>query len=476
MSNLRALFAEWKPDQPAYLNEGLTVADGCVPIANGYAPFGSFTASTNGTLASRCYGATAYRTSDATYLFAATATNIYRYSTAGYASLIGSLDNTKRARFASYATLMLATNGVNSIKKFDPAAPGAMTNLGGSPPIARYIAVVGGFTVLAYVSNSPTRVAWSDQGNPENWTAGGASEAGVFDMAGGGDITGIIGGEYGLIFQENRIVRMDYTASDTIWQFNEIATDIGCVIPGSLVTWGKLTFFYSTRGFMICDGASVTPIGNEKVDRWFKGRSDRSYYDSVTSVIDPSNSLYIVSVPSAFPANTLLIFNYTLGKWSTASLPVEFMAPGYAQSITLEDLDVIYGNLDAIPISLDSESLKGGSPLMLIFNDQHALGALSGPPLPASFVDSKREPITGRQARLRSVRPITDAAAPMVTIAGANSLSDTPSPTTYSARRGNGTLPVRESWNSFQATLTIPSQPWSFCQGIDIALEQGGRA
>lgn len=472
----RTIWGEWQPDQPDHLNEGLTVADGCFPIKNGYAPVRSFSAAAAGTLTGRCYGAAAYRASSATYVFAATLSNVYRFTTTGFSSLIGGLNNVLRVRFCPYSNLMLATNGTDSIKKFDPTVATVMSNLGGSPPIARYIAVVGGFAVLGYVSNSPTRVAWSDQGNPENWTAGGASEAGVADMATGGDITGIVGGEYGLIFQENRIVRMSYTASDTIWQFDELATDIGCILPGSIATWGKLTFFLSNRGYMVCDGSSVTPIGDEKVDRWLLGRADVSYYDRATAVIDPANSLYLMAVPSAAPANTLLIYSYTLSRWTTASLPVEYMAQGYAQSYTLEDLSTLYGTLEAIPNSLDSPLYRGGTPLLLMFDDQHRLGSLGGMPLPATFTDAKREAYNGTQARLRTIRPLTDAAAPVVRIGGADALSAPLTSTTYTSRRANGVFPVRESWNLIQVSLQIPPQPWTYAQGYDVEVTAGGRA
>jgi hypothetical protein len=475
MSANRFLWGTWQPDQPAFLNEGLVIADGCYPIQNGYAPVGSFAPQVNGTLASRCCGVGGY-VHGASYLFAATASAVYLYGLTGYTSLISGLTASIRYRFCPYSSLMLVTNGTDPIKKFDPASPTAMTNLGGSPPIARYMGVVGGFTVLGYVSNIPQRVAWSDQGNPENWTAGGASEAGVVDLASGGDVTGIVGGEYGLIFQESRITRMDYTAADTVWQFSEIATDIGCVIPNTIATFGKLTFFRSTRGFMVCDGSTVTPIGAEKVDRWFQGKADQTYYDQVSAVIDPANALYIVTVPSADPANTLLIYNFNLQKWSTASVSVELLAPGYTPAQSLDALDATYPILDNIPVSLDSPLFRGGTPFLLVFDNQHRLGGLGGMPINATFTDAKREMLQGRQIRLRSVRPITDAASPTVTVGGANAMSDTLVPTTYSGRRANGTFPTRESWNMVQITVSIPSQPWTFAQGADMEIESGGRA
>jgi hypothetical protein len=472
----RILFSEWLPDQPVFLNEGLTVADGCFAIKNGYAPVGSFEPSANGGLPSQSYGGAAYRTNGETYSFGATLTSLYRYTTAGYTELAGGLSNALGLKFSPYSTLMLVTNGSDPVKKFTPAPSNAVTDLGGFPPVARYIAVVGGFVVLGYASGSPSRVAWCNQGNPEQWTPSVSSEAGVFDMATGGDITGVVGGEYGLIFQENRIVRMSYTASDTIWQFDEIATDVGCIMPGSIATWGRMTFFLSNRGFMVCDGSTVTPVADEKVSRWYMNQIDRVYAVNTTAIIDPRNSLYVITIPSAFPSASLLLYNYSLGKWSTAKISTERLIPGLSQEYTLESLDALYGSLDAMTESLDSATFRGGYPLLLLYDSQHRLGALSGAPVDATFSDAVREFASGKRTRLRSVRPITDAQTPQVTVSGMNSFSGSPTPTNYTVMRGNGTFSVRENWNLTQITVAIPSQRWSYAQGYDFEAVPGGRA
>ena len=453
-------------------------ADGCIPIANGYAPFNSFVAGASGALPGRPYGGFAYRTAGVTYSFAATASTIFAVAGGGYTSLATGLNNTNGVQAVPYSSLLIITNGADPVKRFTPAPTNAIANLGGSPPVARYVAVVGGFTVLGYASGSPNRIAWSDQGNPESWTPSTASEAGVADMATGGDVTGLVGGnnQAGYVYQENRIVRMSYTADSRVWQFDEVIKDVGCVVPGTLATWGTTTFFLSSRGFMSFDGSALSPIGSEKVDRWFRGLSDRSYIDSVTAVVDPQNSLYIVTLPSAFPASRMLVYNYLLGKWSTVTTPVSRLVSGLASATTLEQLDVLYGNLDAIPFSLDSVALRGGYPILMAFNGVNALGSFTGMPLPAMFGDNQKEMIPGARTRLTAVRPITDAAAPQVGVAGSNSQAGTQTTTSYASVRGSGTIRVRENWNMTQLWVTIPPQTWSYFQGVDVDYEQGSRA
>lgn len=475
---MSVIFGEYKPDQPVHLQDGLLMADGVQAIANGYAPIGQFVAAENGTLGASCVGAGAYRAAGDVFIFAATASKIRRYQSSGFSDLKTGLSSTAEVgvRFCPYNDLMLITNGVDDIQKFDPATPSVTSVLDASAPTARFMAVVRGFVVAGYTDGDPLRIAWSDNGNPAAWTAG-SGEAGFQILASGGDITGVVGGEYGLIFQETRIVRMSYTADDAVWQFDDIATDVGCVAPWSLASYGKLTFFLSNKGLMVCDGVSVSAIGSEKVDRTFLHMVDRSYLSAISAVVDPRNSLYMLSVPSANPANQALLYNFALQRFTTAPITCQRMFPSLSLGMTLEDMDAVYGGLDAIALSLDSALFRGGYPLVMLFDGKGVLGTLSGANMAATLMDGMREWFPGRRARITSIRPFTDAATTTVSIIGQNSLDATPSETSFAIRSQAGFYRMRQSWNLTQIKLTIPAgAQWSFAQGYDLEAVAGGRA
>jgi hypothetical protein len=481
---VRILFGTYTPDQPPFLNQqdqgvyGLAMADGCYKIRNGYAPLGQFSALQNGTLASAPIGAGAYRYTGTPYIFVGNATNIYTYSASGFTSIQSGLTTTvgNGLRFCSYGKYMLATNGTDPIKQFDPATPTVMTTLAAGAPTARYLAVVRGFLIAGYAGGLPLRVQWSDTGNPATWTTGGSSQAGTFDMSSGGDITGLVGGEYGLVFQEYRIVRMSYTGDSAIWQFDEVATDVGCVAAKSLATVGKITFFYSNRGFMAFDGTTLEPIGTEKVDRTFQAMLDRNYIDNISAVIDPLRSLYIITIPSANPPTSALIYNYVEKAWTTAPITSPLMFSALSLSIPLESLDALYGNLDNIPVSLDSNALRGGYPAMMLFNGGNVLGQLSGSPMAATFRDGLKELVPGRRSRISAIRPLTDAASPTVTVSAGNTLSGTLTDTAYTSPTANGVYRVRVNGNYNQVKLSIAAgTQWTFCGGYDADVSDGGR-
>ena len=483
---MRIIAGTYTPDQPPYLNAqddrgtvyGLLTADGCYKIRNGYAPFPQFASLPNGSLGSAPIGGGAYRYTALPYVFVGNATNIYTYTASGFTSVQSGLTTTAAngLRFCPYGAYMLATNASDPIKKFDPGSPSAMTTLAAAAPTARYLAVVRGFVVAGYAGGSPLRVQWSDTGNPATWTTGGSSQAGQYDMPGGGDITGVVGGEYGLVFQEARILRMTYTGDTSIWQFDEIVSDIGCTIPKSLATVGKISFFWSNRGFMAFDGATLEPIGTEKVDRTFQTLMDRNYTDNISAVIDPARSLYIITIPSASPPTSALIYNYVEKQWTTAPIASPLMFSALSLSISLESLDAIYGNLDAMTVSVDSTALRGGFPAMMLFDSSNVLGSLSGPNMAATFKDGLKELIPGRRARMTEIRPFTDAPAATVSISGANTLSGTATETNYTGRTSAGVYKVRENWNLSQTKVAIAAgTAWTYFLGYDATAVGGGR-
>jgi hypothetical protein len=452
------------------------MADGCMAIANGYAPIPSSVPVGNGGLGEQPYGAGAYRVADDIYVFAATETQIKRFQPSGYTTVGTGYASVPeiQVRFVSYNTFMLATNGIDLIQRFDPVG-GAFADIA-TAPVARFIATVRGFAVAAYTDDDSRQIAWSDNGDPGTWTPG-TGDAGFAIMATGGDITGIVGGEYGLVFQENRVVRMTATGDDLVWQFDEIATDVGCIAPKSIATYGRQTYFLSNTGLMVCDGVSVRGVGTEKVDRTFLSLADRSYFQDMSAAIDPRNSLYLVAVPSARPTTSVFIFNFALERWSTAPITTKLLFSGLAQGVTLEDLDAIYTYLDTMPLSLDSVAFRGGFPLLQLFDGSNRLAALSGGNLPATFTDALREYFEGQKARIRVIRPFTDAPVVDVTLSVSNSLSTTTAPNDFTARTTSGVYRTRAVGNYAQTTIAIPAGTvWTFCQGYDVDAVPGGRA
>jgi hypothetical protein len=70
----------------------------------------------------------------------------------------------------------------------------------------------------------------------------------------GGEVRGITGGEFGLILLEKSIVRMSYVGSPIIFQFDNIARNLGCYESNSVAQWQGVTYWLADDGFYACNG------------------------------------------------------------------------------------------------------------------------------------------------------------------------------------------------------------------------------
>ena len=173
-----------------------------------------------------------------------------------------------------------------------------------------------------------------------------------------GNLQAIVGGEsFGIIFFEKAIYRMEYVGTPLIFTFNKIADNVGAFAPRSVCSFGSDIFFLAQDGFYkLSGGQKLTPIGNGRVDNFFF-EDLSSNLDGICSAIDPNNSIavwsYRGSGATGTTNNKLLIYNYSVDKWSTGSgQDLEFIASASQEAFnTLESLDVL-GDLDNLTRSL----------------------------------------------------------------------------------------------------------------------------
>ena len=106
--------------------------------------------------------------------------------------------------------------------------------------------------------------------NAETWTPSQATQADFQDLPDGGYVMGLVGGEYGVVFQERSIKRMTYVGVPLVFQFDEVARGIGTPAEGSVARYEDMAFFLSDEGFYVLSGAQqLRGIGQNKIDRYF---------------------------------------------------------------------------------------------------------------------------------------------------------------------------------------------------------------
>jgi hypothetical protein len=478
-------FGEYLPDIPATENPGATVATNVIPAAISYRPLPDLTVYSSA-LTARCQGFASFRDLDGNvHNFAGDATKLYKLSNTSWEDVSGTTYATgsdARWSFAQFGNFVVATNFTDSVQSYEMGTSTDFAALAGSPPKARYAAPVRDFMVLGHVSSFAQRVRWSAIDDVEDWTVDPDTQADFQDFPDGGAVQGLAGGEYGVVLQEFAIRRMTYIGSPVIFQIDEIERGRGCMAPGSVAQVGQMVFFLADDGFyVLLGGREARPIGNRKVDRTFLADLDDSYIHRITSVIDPTNKLYIVSYPGTGSSdgtpNKLIIYNYAEDKWSTGEIEIEHLASSRAQGYTLESLDSINSSIDALPYSLDSSLWAGGTVNLSAFNTSHKLSTFTGSNLAARLETGEAQLVPGKRTFVQSVRPMVDGGTLTVTLGTRNRINDSVTYGSAVSQNTWGECPVRANARYHRARVDIAAGgSWTHAQGVDFqAVPEGSR-
>lgn len=458
---------EWLPDQPSFNSNGLLEAQNTYPGARGYRPVGAFQQYIPAGPAP-FRGAGGFTAPYGEHIIAGgTATNLYMVISGAWVS-IGSgfnMETDGRWRFAQFGDLAIATNGSNPMQKIDLAG-GTVAPLGGNPPTTAVLAVVKDFLVGGVINGQGNQIAWCAINNAEDWDfANNQSDYNI--MPSGGRVNGIFGGEFGIILQRNRITRMDYVAGNNIFTINEISNNFGCVSPHSVIQHGQIGCFLSDNGFMMWDGSTLKPIGNERVDRYFKASYGRANWSNMSAAVDIQNQVFCWSM-----GDRIFTYHWQLDRWTVIIQPAQIIFSGVTRSISVDETDPLYatdGDIDGAGLpSFDDVSYEGGDDAFYVINTSNVLGRMIGPSMAAKWTLPDVEMIPGRETLLRSMRLDTDAITGVtLSVAARARLGDAVAYNDYSTLRPNGDMPVRERGRYQRFSLaTGYAQPWSYMQAL----------
>jgi hypothetical protein len=343
MAKQKIIFGEWLPDQPG-VTGAVTDAINCYPVTNGYAPFrqeADYSANAGQDLLITFAG----KYAGVTNLFAAGATQVYKYNSSSTAldSVSTTYTTTESWDVTQFGSKMIIANGKNKLQAYDMAGGSSFADLAAAAPVTKYVTVVRDFVVAADDGSDNNKVYWSDINDETDWTPGAASQSDTQILPDGGDITGLAGGETGLIFMERAIYRMTYVGSPFFFQFDAISRTLGCSTNGSIAQFGGITYFLSDDGFYACDGQSTKSIGAEKVNRWFFDNAIPSEIRiSMSATVDPVRKLIAWNFKNTFGSRYLLMYSIDLGRWSYAETTATSVAYGLTPSATLEQLDIYF--------------------------------------------------------------------------------------------------------------------------------------
>jgi hypothetical protein len=481
-------FGEWLPDQADLDKPLLITAQNVSALAEAYAPFKSIEAYTSA-LPEACQWAALARSIAGNYsIYAGGQTALYKLNSTTF-----DWDDVSRVSGGSYncptdsywesalfGDKLIVVNQNDNAQVIDISAGSNFEDLAGSPPRAKHVAVIGSFVLLGGLTDNPNRVQNSGLEDPEDWTTGGANFADYQDFPDGGFVTGFGGGDYGYVFQQGVTRRFLFNPSGTPAIEYEKIEDRGCTSPYSRVSVGQAVLYRSEEGFILLQGGVSQSISENKIDRWFKLVSNTQRLNSIQGAYDPINRQVIWAFTSTDnPQNTkdyALIYNLSVGRWTYAVAPLEYVVSLATQAVSLESLDAIYPDgIDSIPVSLDSDIFAGGVRGMAGFNTSHVMGFFSGANLEATIETGDMQLNQGGRAFVAGVTPRTDAATAYISTKSRARLQDSVVTSAETVTGVTGECPQRISSRYHRMKLRIPAgETWTYAQGLDVNARPDG--
>ena len=377
--------------------------------------------------------------------------------------------NASQWRFTQFGPNVLAVDNNSKVQYWEVNQSVSFEDASADSPVAKYITTVRDFVVVANVGGVANKVQWSDINDFTDWTSGSASQSDYQLLPDGNTIQGITGGEFGVIFLEKAIVRMSYIGSPLFFQFDTIARNLGCIASGSIAQFGATSFWLADDGFYSTDGNVVTPIGVEKVDRYFFDNLDYNSLSTISASIDPVNKLVVWNYPKATGGRELIMYNWQIQRWSRAETDVTTMAYAATATTTLEALDN-FGTIDTLPASLDSSIWAGGIATLKGTRGQYIV-AFNGSSSTANIVTQDIE--IGFNSTITLARTQIDNGSSTIQVASRKMLDDAITYSSSVTTDDENRASLRSSGRYHRLSVT-PTGNWTSAIGVDVDITPRG--
>lgn len=483
-------FGPWLPDRPNLQNPGATVALNVVPMPGGYGPFQGGNVVSNA-LTSACKGAASFKQVDgSSFNFAGDSTTLYTLNGTSWDDIGAKVYNVaffNQWKFAQFGTLILAVNGSDKIQKIRAGTDSVFTEITGTDtPSPEFITVVKEFVVVGPITiSNEINIQWSARNDATSWTIG-TNSASTQPLFEGGPLQGMTGGDFGIILQEFSITRMNFVGGDLIFTFDVIEGAKGCLVPGSIIQWGAITYYWSEDGVEAFNNTGSQNIGNGKVNKTLLDRLDTSKFHLVTATVDPIRRLILWSYPTLSDGNRLLIYNIGENNFSDVVLDVQVLVSSKTVAVSIDD---IAGSIDDSPLtgfpgvtSLDDPALFGGIRQLSAFNTDNKLATLDGDALAATLETGEIVLGAGgslvsenKKVHTRRLRGVIDGTHTL-NVKHRSKLQESVTTSTGSLQ-DDGSTPtqVNDRYQSLELK-TLAAADWTFTQGVDLEeVTKGGR-
>jgi hypothetical protein len=483
-------YAEYRPDVSDYMSQHSAFMQNAIPRGDGYGPLQSLQPFSTALPSAARGSFKALRGDGSVTVFAATATDLWTMNntTSGWTNVSKSgsynaVPPQDNWQFAQFNNFVFAVQVNTPMQVFDLRGSTKFSDSLGNPPPARYISVVSRFIVLSGLLGTPFRIQWSglnDVNSATSWTPG-INLADFQDLADGGVVRGVAGGEFGVIFQDFALRRMTFMpGSPVVFQIDKLVDDVGLFAPYSLIRTNSRIFFLAPFGFMGMGNtdSAPSPIGKERVDRTVLGAMDKTNLQLVLGASDPESSrifwAYKTTSGTAGLFDKIIGYDWALDRWFPVTLTGEYLGGMSQPGITLESLDLISPSIDTLPQSLDSY-VTSVIPEISAFDSAHRLNFFRGPNL-ETMLDTPEQAGDGTRFFVRGFRVISDAPSVFGSASARETQNATPFYSPESAINSLGNIDLRVDTRFTRSRVRIPAgTAWTVSRGVEPDLAPMGQ-
>jgi hypothetical protein len=239
-------------------------------------------------------------------------------------------------------------------------------------------------------------------------------------------------------------------------------------------------FYMGADGFYAFNGSTSVALGANRFDRTVIANIDPQLKRTTLGGLDPVNKLMFWAYSTTASTglyDRMLCYNWDVNRASLININVtkiEWLTRTRTIGYTLDELDQ-FGNLDALPYSLDSEAWVGGDPRFGVFDSSHRLAYLTGTPMSAIVETAEVEPIPGKRVFVRNTRPLVDATGGSVAIGVRERQADAIVLNPAVLMNAMGECPQRRTGRYVKARFTYPvSTSFTHISGVEADVIQQG--
>lgn len=490
LSDIQAI-GEWRPDVAGPFSPYSSVALNCISQGSDYAPFNSFTAYGADTLAALCRGAVAVRDSSGNvHLFAGTETGLFKLNGFSWTDVSReeggayAVPDGGRWVFTQYGDRVIAANYTDDTQFFDLGVSTSFAALPNAPK-CRAMTVVNNFVMMVNTFDDedgarPKRSRWCGLDNTEAWAVSPVTQSDFQDLEDDfGEALAVLGYQnYAIILKRAAIIRASYVGTPGVFTFETVETNQGTVGGNTVVGWGNRIFYLAEDGFYLFNGASSIAIGDKKIDKTFLTDLKPGSIPQIAASINPLKKIatwaYVSNLsPNGLP-DKMLVYSWSDQRWTIVEQDVAVSFVSLQVGKTIEDLGEEYGNLEDIPLSLDSAAYAGGATLPAAFNSDGVLGYFNGEPMEATLECVEARLNLNGRALISSIFLVSDAPTVDVKVLSRNLPTEAHTESAslaFSAATGEYCGRVDARFHKARFTL---SGAWSYVRGLQFRAKATG--